>query len=170
MDVSQENTVVDSSTSIIPLLIMLFITLFIFLYVPSYLKINSKVFIISFIISVFITNFILTYIKILYFDNTWYTQKYYPNNKEMYKKAFDDIVKDSENKLNDYKTATIDTISNALTFENLKENSKIAINSLFNVIKFVFSPIGKGLSCVKNLIIGEPKKNYPNTRKPKIHN
>ena len=164
------NTVIDSSTSILPLIIMLLITLFIFLYVPSYLKINSKLFIISFIISAFITNFILTYIKILYFDNTWYTQKYDPNKKYIYKKAFDDIVKDSENNLNYYKTATLDAISNALTFENLKENSKIAFSSLVNAIKYVFSPIGKGLSKVKNLIIGEPKKNYPNSRKPKIYN
>ena len=170
MEMSQENTIIYSSSSFLPLIIMLLIILLIFLYIPSYLKVNSKLFIISFIISALITNFILTYIKILYFDNTWYTQKYVPNNNQIYKKAFDDIIKDSENNLNYYKNATIDAISNALTLENLKENSKIAFSSLVKVIKFVFSPLEKGFICIKNYIVGEPKKNYPNSRKPKKHN
>ena len=133
--------------------ILIIITIIFILFIPSILKLNKYLFIVGFIIAVLVMNLFLTFFKVLYYDNSWYSQKYQYNNSDIYKETFNDIVNDT--KSNFY--YLIQASYQSLTFDNIKDNSKYIFGTLYDSIKFIVRPIGKG---IKYVFYGESKANY----------
>jgi hypothetical protein len=133
--------------------ILIIITIIFILFIPSILKLNKYLFILGFIIAVLVMNLFLTFFKVLYYDNSWYSQKYQYNNSDIYKETFNDIV--NETKSNFY--YLIQASYQSLTFDNIKDNSKYIFGTLYDSIKFIVRPIGKG---IKYVFYGESKANY----------
>ena len=141
----------ETSLPIVDILII--ITIIFILFIPSILKLNKYLFILGFIIAVLVMNLFLTFFKVLYYDNSWYSQKYQYNNSDIYKETFNDIVNDT--KSNFY--YLIQASYQSLTFDNIKDNSKYIFGTLYDSIKFIVRPIGKG---IKYVFYGESKANY----------
>ena len=141
----------ETSLPIIDILII--ITIIFILFIPSILKLNKYLFVVGFIIAVLVMNLFLTFFKVLYYDNSWYSQKYQYNNSDIYKETFNDIVNDT--KTNFY--YFIQASYQSLTFDNIKDNSKYIFGTLYDSIKFIVRPIGKG---IKYVFYGESKANY----------
>lgn len=141
----------ETSLPIVDILII--ITIIFILFIPSILKLNKYLFILGFIIAVLVMNLFLTFFKVLYYDNSWYSQKYQYNNSDIYKETFNDIV--NETKSNFY--YLIQASYQSLTFDNIKDNSKYIFGTLYDSIKFIVRPIGKG---IKYVFYGESKANY----------
>ena len=130
--------------------VLIILTIILILMLPSILKLNKGCFIIGFIIAVFIMNLLLTFFKVLYYDNSWYTQKYQYNNSDIYKEAINDVVDDTKKGFYYY----IDEVYNSFEIKNF-------FSSIYN--KF-FKPIGKG---IKYIFYREPKSSYKPTRQKK---
>ena len=141
----------ETSLPIVDILII--ITIIFILFIPSILKLNKYLFVVGFIIAVLVMNLFLTFFKVLYYDNSWYSQKYQYNNSHIYKETFNDIV--NETKSNFY--YLIQASYQSLTFDNIKDNSKYIFGTLYDSIKFIVRPIGKG---IKFVFYGESKSNY----------
>ena len=141
----------ETSLPIVDILII--ITIIFILFIPSILKLNKYLFIVGFIIAVLVMNLFLTFFKVLYYDNSWYSQKYQYNNSDIYKETFNDIVNDT--KSNFY--YLIQASYQSLTFDNIKDNSIYIFGTLYDSIKFIVRPIGKG---IKYVFYGESKANY----------
>ena len=141
----------ETSLPIVDILII--ITIIFILFIPSILKLNKYLFVVGFIIAVLVMNLFLTFFKVLYYDNSWYSQKYQYNNSDIYKETFNDIVNDT--KSNFY--YLIQASYQSLTFDNIKDNSKYIFGTLYDSIKFIVRPIGKG---IKYVFYGESKANY----------
>ena len=54
--------------------VLIIMTIILILIIPSMLKLNKGFFIIGFIVAVLVMNLVLTFFKVLYYDNSWYTQ------------------------------------------------------------------------------------------------
>ena len=111
------------------ILIIIFI---IIILIPSLLKLNKYLYFTGFIIAIVIMNFIITYLKVLYYDNSWYSEKYQYNKSHIYKETI-----------------------NKSSFNNF-------ISSTYNGMKYILSPLGKG---IKFIFYGEPKSRYKPKRK-----
>ena len=98
--------------------IILFIFSLFFILIPSLLKLNKCLYCTGFIIAIVIMNFIITYHKVLYYDNSWYTQKYQYNKSHIYKETI-----------------------NKSSFNNF-------ISSTYNGMKYILSPLGKGIKFI----------------------
>jgi energy-coupling factor transporter transmembrane protein EcfT len=133
--------------------ILIIITIIFILFIPSLLKLNKYLFVIGFIIAVLVMNLFLTFFKVLYYDNSWYSQKYQYNNSDIYKETFNDIVNDTKSNFYYLMQASYQS----LTFDNIKDNSIYIFGTLYDSIKFIVRPIGKG---IKYVFYGESKANY----------
>jgi energy-coupling factor transporter transmembrane protein EcfT len=141
----------ETSLPIVDILII--ITIIFILFIPSLLKLNKYLFVIGFIIAVLVMNLFLTFFKVLYYDNSWYSQKYQYNNSDIYKETFNDIVNDTKSNFYYLMQASYQS----LTFDNIKDNSIYIFGTLYDSIKFIVRPIGKG---IKYVFYGESKANY----------
>jgi hypothetical protein len=133
--------------------ILIIITIIFILFIPSLLKLNKYLFVIGFIIAVLVMNLFLTFFKVLYYDNSWYSQKYQYNNSDIYKETFNDIVNDTKSNFYYLMQASYQS----LTFDHIKDNSIYIFGTLYDSIKFIVRPIGKG---IKYVFYGESKANY----------
>ena len=142
---------IEISLPIVDILIV--ITILFILFIPSMLKLNKFLFVIGFIIAVLVMHLFLTFFKVLYYDNSWYSQKYQYNKSHIYQEALNDVVNDT--KSNFY--YLIQTSYQSLTFENVVDNSKYIFGTLYDSIKFIVRPIGNG---IKYVFYGESKSKY----------
>ena len=150
----------NESTINIPIInILIFLTLLLILITPSILKLNKYLFIIGFIIAVLIMNLLLTFFKVLYYDNSWYTQEYKYNNSHIYKESIDDVYNDTKAGFYYYIDTAYHSVYNSLTYNNIKDNTIYICSSIYY---YIFKPIGNG---IKYIFYGEPKANYKPTRK-----
>jgi hypothetical protein len=143
----------DIETSLPIVDILIIITILFILFIPSILKLNKYLFVVGFIIAVLVMNLFLTFFKVLYYDNSWYSQKYQYNNSHIYKETFNDIVNDTKSNFYYLMQASYQS----LTYDNIKDNSIYIFGTLYDSIKFIVSPIGKG---IKYVFYGESKSNY----------
>ena len=143
----------DIETSLPIVDILIIITILFILFIPSILKLNKYLFVVGFIIAVLVMNLFLTFFKVLYYDNSWYSQKYQYNNSHIYKEAFNDIVNDTKSNL----YYLLQVPYQSLTYDNIKDNSIYIFGTLYDSIKFIVRPIGKG---IKYVFYGESKSNY----------
>ena len=141
----------ETSLPIVDILII--ITIIFILFIPSILKLNKYLFVVGFIIAVLVMNLFLTFFKVLYYDNSWYSQKYQYNNSDIYKETFNDIVNDTKSNFYYLMQASYQS----LTYDNIKDNSIYIFGTLYDSIKFIVRPIGKG---IKYVFYGESKSNY----------
>ena len=142
--------------------ILIVLTLIFIFFIPSLLKLNKGLFVIGFIIAVLIMNLLLTFFKVLYYDNSWYTQPYKSNNTYIYNEALKDVANKTKNGFYYYINATYHSAANSLKYENIKDNTKYVFNSIYETMKYVFRPFVKGF---KYIFIGEPKSAYIPKRK-----
>ena len=155
-DVNAEN----ENTIDIPIVnILIFLTILLILITPSMLKLNKCLFIIGFIIAILLMNLSLTFFKVLYYDNSWYTQEYKYNNSHIYKEAINDVYNDTKIGFYYYIDAAYHSFSNSLTYNNIKDNTKYVCSSIY---QYIFRPIGNG---IKYIVYGEPKAHYKPKRK-----
>ena len=162
MSEEEVNTNIKSQLEIPIVNILIILTVIFILIIPSMLKLNKLSFIIGFIAAVLIMNFLLTFFKVLYYDNSWYTQQYHYNNSHIYEEAINDVVNDTKNGFYYYVEAAYHSVGNSLSCNNIKENTKYVFGSIYETIKYYLSPIGRG---IKSIFYGEPKSNYNTTRK-----
>ena len=142
--------------------ILIILTIILILILPSMLKLNKGLFIIGFIAAVLIMNLFLTFFKVLYYDNSWYTQQYQYNTSHIYNEALKDIVKDTKTDFYYYFDAAYHSVINSFTYVNIKDNTQYVFSSFYESIKFVLRPFGKGF---KYIFYGEPKSKYIPKRK-----
>ena len=138
--------------------ILIILTILLILIVPSMLKLNKGCFIVGFIIAVLIMNLSLTFFKVLYYDNSWYTQQYQYNNSYVYKEALNDVVNDTKNGFYYYMSEAYHAVGNSFKYHNIKDNTIYVFSTIYN---YTLKPIGKG---IKHIFYGEPKSNYKTTR------
>ena len=156
----------NESTIDIPIVnILIFLTILLILITPSMLKLNKFLFIIGFIIAILLMNLLLTFFKVLYYDNSWYTQEYKYNNSNIYKEAINDVYNDTKTGFYYYIDVAYHSFFSSLTYNNIKDNTKYVCGSIF---QYIFKPIGKG---IKYIFYGKPKADYNTTRTKytKIH-
>ena len=157
---SEEVNSVNENTIHFPIVnFFIFLTFLLILITPSMLKLNKYLFIIGFIIAVLIMNLSLTFIKVLYYDNSWYTQEYKYNNTYIYKEAINDVYNDTKYGFYYYIDTIYQSVSNSLTYNNIKDNTKFLCGSFY---EYILRPIGHG---IKYIFYGEPKANYRTRRK-----
>ena len=146
----------------IPIVNILIILTLLFIFItPSMLKLNKYLFIIGFIIAVLLMNLSLTFFKVLYYDNSWYTQEYKYNNSHIYKESINDVYNNTKFGFYYYFEAAYHSISNSLTYNNIKDNTKYVCGSIY---QYIFKPIGNG---IKYCFYGIPKSDYKTTRTKK---
>ena len=129
--------------------IFLFILFLIILLFPSIFKLNRKVFLISFIIAIIIIKFLLTFYNVLYYNNSWYTQKYDYNKSHIYKEALNEVYNNTKNNLNYFRHY----IHNSFTYNKIRDNTKYILYSTYNSIKYISSPI---VQRIKSIFYGKP--------------
>ena len=153
INISKENQI---PFPIINALIIMAIILI--LIIPSMLKLNKGFFIIGFIVAVLVMNLVLTFFKVLYYDNSWYTQQYQYKNDHLYKEALNDVVNDTKKGFYYYVDSAYHSVWNSFSYSNIKDNAKYVCSSIYESIKYV----GRG---IKSIFQGEPKENYIPKRK-----
>ena len=141
--------------------VLIILTIVLILIIPPMLKLNKGFFIIGFILSVLIMNLILTFFKVLYYDNSWYTQQYQYKDDHLYKEAINDVFNDTKKGFYYYVDAAYHSVRNSFSYNNIKDNGKYIGSSIYESIKNLFSSIGRG---IKYIFIREPKSNYETTR------
>ena len=138
--------------------VLIIITIILILIIPSMLKLNKGFFIIGFIVAVLVMNLVLTFFKVLYYDNSWYTQQYQYKNDHLYKEALNDVVNDTKKGFYYYVDSAYHSVWNSFSYSNIKDNTKYVCSSIYESIKYV----GRG---IKSIFQGEPKENYIPKRK-----
>ena len=117
----------------------LIFTLILCLIFPSRLKLNKKFYILGIAVSAFFMNLLFSYFKVLYYDNSWYTQEYQYNKSHAYDQGYREII-----------------------YDNQKDIDKSVSGSIYDAVKNAFIYIGKG---IKFIFYGESKSNYVPMRK-----
>ena len=155
-DKSNSEDKIEIPFPIINVLIILSITFI--LIAPSMLKLNKGCYIIGIILAVLLMNFTLSFFKVLYYDNSWYSQQFQYNNTYVYKEALNDVVNDTKNGFYYYMSEAYHAIGDSFTFYNIKDNTIYVFRTIYN---YTLKPIGKGF---KYVFYGQPKSNYKTTR------
>lgn len=159
-EINPNNLNTEANIPIVSILILL--TIILIIIIPMTLKLNKGLFIIGFIAAVLIMNLLLTFFKVLYHDNSWYTQQYKYNTSHIYNEAFKDVVNDTKNGFYYYIDTAYRSVANSFTYDRIKDNTKYVFSSIYESIKYVCRPIGKG---IKYIFIGEPASKYQPKRK-----
>ena len=130
--------------------------------IPSRLKLNKMIFFIGIAISILITNLLFTYYKVLYYDNSWYTQEYHYNKSHAYDQGIKDIINETTKGINYYTKKSYNTDQNTLYSDNEIKKDKNYLGCIYESIKYIFTTIGEK---IKYIFYGESKANYVPMRK-----